>query len=65
MTAGVVFHKRQGDDTMSIDQHIEELRAELRNAVYADERRCIEGELAAAIAERDAILATWAEEPPQ
>jgi len=27
MTAGVVFHKHQGDDTMSIDQHIEELRA--------------------------------------
>lgn len=50
---------------MSIDQHIEELRAELRNAVYADERRGIEAELAAAIAERDAIPATWAEEPPQ
>jgi hypothetical protein len=53
------------ETTMSIEQHIEELRAELRNAVYADERRLIEAELAAAIAERDAILATWAEEPPQ
>lgn len=43
---------------MSIDQHIEELRAELRNAVYRDERRWIEDELAMAIAEREAI---WAE----
>lgn len=45
---------------MSIDQHIEELRAELRNAVYPDERRLIETELARAIAERDAMLAEWA-----
>ncbi|MCO5066908.1 MAG: hypothetical protein M9924_21305 [Rhizobiaceae bacterium] len=44
---------------MSIDQHIEELRAELRNAVYRDERRWIETELAKAIAERDAMLAKW------
>lgn len=42
---------------MSIDQHIEELRAELRNAVYRDERREIETELAKAIAERDLLLA--------
>jgi len=42
---------------MSIDQHIEELRAELRNAVYRDERRWIEDELAMAIAEREAIWA--------
>ena len=44
---------------MSIDQHIEELRAELRNAVYRDERRWIEQELARALAEREAI---WAEQ---
>lgn len=50
---------------MTIDQHIEELRAELRNAVYRGERRKIEAELAAAIAERDAALATWAQDPPQ
>jgi hypothetical protein len=42
---------------MSIDQHIEELRAELRNAVYRDERRWIEQELAKAVAERDALFA--------
>ncbi len=44
---------------MSIDQHIEELRAELRNAVYRKERRWIERELAKALAERDAL---WAEQ---
>ncbi|MES5047703.1 hypothetical protein ACTJJ7_11805 [Phyllobacterium sp. 22229] len=44
---------------MSIDQHIEELRAELRNAVYKDERQWIKAELAKALAERDAL---WAEE---
>lgn len=44
---------------MSIDQHIEELRAELRNAVYADERRWIVEELARALAEREVI---WAEQ---
>ncbi|MEL4073373.1 hypothetical protein WKW50_24960 [Ochrobactrum sp. GPK 3] len=38
---------------MSIDQHIEELRAELRNAVYRDERQWIKAELAKTIAERD------------
>lgn len=45
--------------SISIDQIIEELRAELRNAVYPDERRLIETELARAIAERDAMLAEW------
>ncbi len=44
---------------MLIEQHIEELRAELRNAVYADERRWIEEELEMALAEREAI---WAEQ---
>lgn len=44
--------------TISIDQHIEELRAELRNAVYRDERCDIEAELEMALAEREVI---WAE----
>lgn len=43
---------------MSIDQHIAELRAELRDAVYANERRSIEEELVMALAEREGI---WAE----
>lgn len=42
---------------MSIDQVIEELRAESRNAVHPGERREIEAELARAIAERDLLLA--------
>jgi hypothetical protein len=42
---------------MSIEQHIDELRAELRNAVNADERRWIEEELVMAQAEREAIFA--------
>ena len=42
---------------MSIDQHIEELRAELRNAVYRDERIWIEAELRRALAEREVIWA--------
>jgi F0F1-type ATP synthase epsilon subunit len=41
---------------MTIEQHIEELRAELRNAVDRDERGQIEAELAAAVAELDALL---------
>lgn len=44
---------------MSIDQHIEELRAERNDAVHADERRQIEAELEKALAEREAI---WAAE---
>lgn len=42
---------------MSIDQHIEELRAEARHC-HPDERRWIETELANALAEREKI---WAE----
>lgn len=48
---------------IDIDQHIEELRAELRNAVYPDERRWTEAALAKAIAERDAMLAEWRSDP--
>lgn len=44
---------------MTIDQHIEELRAELRNAVYPTERREIVAELELALAERELI---WAEQ---
>ncbi|MCA1494490.1 hypothetical protein I6F11_26730 [Ensifer sp. NBAIM29] len=42
---------------MTIEQHIDELRAELRNAVDANERRQIEAELELARAEREVILA--------
>jgi hypothetical protein len=45
--------------TISIDQHIEELLAEARNAVYPDERRWIQEELARALEEREAL---WAEQ---
>lgn len=41
---------------MTIEQHIEELRAELRNALDRKERRQIEAELAAAVDERNALL---------
>ncbi|WP_181183588.1 MULTISPECIES: hypothetical protein [unclassified Mesorhizobium] len=40
--------------TISIEQHIEELRAELRNAVCRDERCQIEAELERACAELEA-----------
>ncbi len=46
---------------MSIDHHVEELRAELRNAVDADERRWIEKELAGALAEQKGLVSS---EPP-
>lgn len=42
---------------MTIEQHIEELRAELRVAVDAAERNMIEEELALARAELEAIRA--------
>lgn len=41
---------------MMLEQHIEELRAELRNAVIRKERRWIEAELKRALAELDARL---------
>lgn len=37
---------------MLLEQHIEELRAELRNAVYQDERQLLLNELAAAEVQR-------------
>ncbi|MCA1370264.1 hypothetical protein I6F15_23100 [Bradyrhizobium sp. BRP14] len=42
---------------MTIEQHIDELRAELRNPVDANERRQIEAELELAQAEREVISA--------
>jgi hypothetical protein len=41
---------------MTIEQHIEELRAELRNASDPEERRQIEAELTAATEELAALL---------
>jgi len=53
---------------MPIEQHIEELRAELRNCCDAEERAQIEGELEIAQAEREAMLAAaearYSSEPP-
>lgn len=67
MTAGVVFHTHQ-ETMMTIEQHIEELRAELRNAVDRAERRQIEAELIVALAEHEAMLAEaegyFSSEPP-
>ena len=52
---------------MSIDQHIEELRAEVRYC-HPDERHQIEAELAKALAEREVIWAAMErlarDEPP-
>lgn len=42
---------------MPIEQHIEELRAELRNCSDVTERAQIEGELEMALAEREAMFA--------
>ena len=42
---------------MLLEQHIEEQRAELRNAMYRDERREIEIELELACAELAVIMA--------
>lgn len=65
-TVVAVFHKHDETTmTISIEQQVEELRAELRNAVVRAERRQIAAELAAAIAERDAMLADDADEPPR
>jgi hypothetical protein len=41
---------------MTIEQHIEELRAELRNVIDLEERQQIVAELATAVAELDALL---------
>ncbi|TQI65264.1 hypothetical protein FHT98_5134 [Bosea sp. AK1] len=53
---------------MSIEQHIEELRAELRNCCDVAERAQIEGELETALAECQAMLAAaearYSSEPP-
>ena len=48
---------------MTLDQHIEELRAELRNCCCAKERREITAELNAALAQREQ-RADKGDEPP-
>ncbi|KPH04223.1 hypothetical protein AOG23_34450 [Rhizobium acidisoli] len=59
MTAGVVFYNvKETTMTTCIDEIIELLGAELRNADLA-ERRQIENELELALAEREVI---WAEQ---
>ncbi len=64
----IVFHI--GDQTMTyeLESQIEELRAELRNAVYRDERQWILNELAMAetqLAEKEAVFdAQLMAEPP-
>jgi hypothetical protein len=42
--------------TFTLDHHIEELRAELRGAMDAQEVRCIRAELAAMLAMRDDLI---------
>lgn len=53
---------------MPIEQHIEELRAELQGCCDASERVQIESELEMALAEREAMLAAaealYSSEPP-
>ena len=66
MTARVVFHINKEMMTMLLEQHIEELRLELREAIDPVERREIEIELARAelaviIAEQDGWFIS---EPP-
>jgi hypothetical protein len=56
MIRGVVLHTNLRRTTMTLEQHIEELRAELRNAVIRKERRWIEAELKRALAGLDARL---------
>ncbi|MGZ2452702.1 MULTISPECIES: hypothetical protein [Rhizobium] len=57
MTAGVVFHNVKETTTMLLEQHIEELRLELREAIDPVERREIEIELELARAELAVITA--------
>jgi len=56
MIRGVVLHTNSRRTTMMLEQHIEELRAELRNAVIRKERCRIEAQLNEALAELDAWL---------
>jgi len=68
MTGRVVFHVNKEMTTKLLEQHIEELRLELREAIDAAERREIEielelarAELAVIMAEQDGRIST---EPP-
>ncbi|MEX2745767.1 hypothetical protein AB3480_31650 [Rhizobium mongolense] len=68
MTARVVFHVNKEMMTMLLEQHIEELRLELREAIDPVERREIEIELELARAELAVIIAEqdgwFTSEPP-
>ncbi|WP_037083670.1 hypothetical protein [Neorhizobium vignae] len=68
MTARVVFHINKEMMTMLLEQHIEELRLELREAIDPVERREIEIELELARAELAVIIAEqdgwFTSEPP-
>ena len=68
MTAHVVLHVNKEMTTMLLEQHIEELRAELREAIDPVERREIEIQLELARAELAVILAEedgwFTSEPP-
>jgi hypothetical protein len=59
-TDGVIFHKSK-EITMTIEQHIDELRAELKNCLDAEERHQIEAELETAQQE---LLRLSADDPP-
>jgi hypothetical protein len=50
MPGGAIFLKHQ-ETTMTLEHHIEELRAEIRGCIDLNERRQIELELAAALEE--------------
>lgn len=54
----------QGDETLTIEQHIEELRTELKNACDVTERREIQAEFEMAQAELAVITAEHDAEPP-
>ncbi|OMQ41644.1 hypothetical protein BKP54_27435 [Ensifer sp. 1H6] len=60
MTDGVIFHKFK-EMTMTIEQHIEELRAELQYCPDAEERHQIEAELEAA---RQELVRRNTDDPP-
>jgi hypothetical protein len=63
---GVVILNQKQETTMTLFQHIEELRAELCNCNDGEERRQIEAELKAAEMQKAALdeaFAVWLEDP--
>lgn len=67
MTAGVVFHKRQGDGNDDRTAH-RGTACRTRQGIDAAERRQIQAELEIALADREAMLAEadgcFSSEPP-